>query len=223
MKKKLILMMVAVAAIINTSFAQDDPSGLPGNTTDLRTRFTLGLKMGLNYSNVYDTKGEAFNSDGKFGFATGAFVAIPIGKYLGLQPEILFSQKGFHAKGLLLGTTYDLTRTTNFLDIPLLGVVKPNEFITILAGPQFSYMMKQRDVFTTATTTIEQQKEFQNENVRKNTLCFTGGVDFTLKHLVIGTRIGWDVLSNNGDGTSTTPQYKNVWYQATIGYRFYRN
>ena len=58
-------------------------------------------------------------------------------------------------------------------------------------------------------------------NILKNTLCFTGGFDLTLKHFVLGTRAGWDVRSNNGDGSTSTLQYKNVWYQATIGIRFY--
>lgn len=220
MKKSIILMIVAVTAIISTSIAQDSPGNIPDNTTDFRNRLMFGLKVGLNFSNVYNTEGEQFDADGKFGFATGAFIAIPIGTFIGLQPEILFSQKGFHATGMILGSTYDFTRTTNYLDIPLLVSVKPTEFISLLAGPQFSYLIKQRDVFTTASTTIEQQQEFVNENIRKNTLCFTGGLDFTLKHMVVGARVGWDVLNNNGDGTSTTPRYKNVWYQGTIGFRF---
>jgi hypothetical protein len=221
MKKTIILMIVAVAAIINTSCAQDNPGSTQDNQTDMRTRLMFGVKAGFNYSNVYDTKGEAFNADGKFGFATGGFIAIPIGRLFGLQPEILFSQKGFRGTGILLGSTYDFTRTTNYLDIPLLVSFKPSEFITILAGPQYSYLLKQKDVFANATTSIEQEQVFENDNIRNNTLCFTGGLVFTLKHMLVGARAGWDILNNNGDGTSTTPRYKNVWYQFTIGYRFY--
>jgi hypothetical protein len=80
--------------------------------------------------------------------------------------------------------------------------------------------MKQKDVFANAFTTIEQETEFQNDNVRKNTLCFTGGADINLNHFVIGARVGWDLMNNNGNGTTTTPRYKNVWYQATVGFRF---
>jgi len=222
MKKSIILMIVAVAAIISTSNAQQNPMSQNG-PTDMRTKPMFGLKVGLNYSNVYDTKGEAFTADGKIGFATGAFIAIPIGKFLGVQPEILFSQKGFHATGIILDHTYEFTRTTNYLDIPLLVTLKPSEFFTVVAGPQFSYLLKQNDVFVSGPTSYNQEQEFKNDNVRQNTMCFTGGFDITLKHMLVGTRIGWDVLNNNGDGTSTTPQYKNVWYQVTIGYRFYRN
>jgi hypothetical protein len=54
-------------------------------------------------------------------------------------------------------------------------------------------------------------------------LCLTGGFDITMKHIVLSARAGWDLQENHSDGTSSTPRYKNVWYQGTIGYRFYRN
>jgi hypothetical protein len=214
--KKLIFTIASIIALINAGVAQKDNK----NGTDLREKLTFGFKIGANYSNVYDSKGEAFRADAKLGFAGGAFLAIPIGKYIGVQPEILFSQKGFRATGRLLGNTYDFTRTTNYIDVPLLFAFKPSEFLTILAGPQYSYLLSQKDVFATASTSIEQELEFKNDNVRKNTMCITGGADINIKHFVIGARLGWDIWNNNGNGTSTTPRYKNVWYQATIGYRF---
>jgi len=189
---------------------------------DYRERFMVGLKVGANYSNVYDTKGEAFTTDPKFGLATGVFFAIPINKYVGLQPEVLFSQKGFKATGRFLSSTYTLTRTTNYIDIPLLLAVKASSFVTVVAGPQYSYLISQKNEFANATTTIEQEREFDNDNIRKNMFCITGGVDITLKHIVIGARVGWDMQENRGDGTATTPRYKNSWFQATIGYRFYK-
>jgi len=209
---KKIFMLIAVISFYNTINAQD--------TIDFRSKLTFGLKIGGNYSNVYDAQGEQFKTDPKFGVAGGAFLAIPIGRYLGVQPEVLFSQKGFQATGALLGSTYNFTRTTNFIDVPLLVAFKPSEFLTLLAGPQYSYLMKQTDVFTTTTTSYSQEKVFSNDNIRKNIMGFVGGVDITLNHLVIGARAAWDIQNNNGDGTSTTPRYKNVWYQGTIGYRF---
>lgn len=212
--KKIILVLISVIFLVNYSFAQE-------NNTDFRDRLQLGLKIGANYSNVYDTKGEEFHSDAKFGLATGFFLAIPIGKYLGIQPEILFSQKGFHAKGIILSNSYDLTRTTSYLDVPLLFSLKPSEFLTLLAGPQYSYLLKQKDVFSNAATSIEQEQEFDNDNIRKNTLCVLSGIDINLNHVLVALRVGWDIQNNNENGTSTTPRYKNVWYQATLGYRFY--
>jgi hypothetical protein len=210
MKKLLLIALITITG--NAITAQ--------NETDLREKLSFGLKVGANYSNVYDSKGQDFKADPKLGFAGGAFLAIPIGKYLGVQPEVLLSQKGFAATGSLFGSTYKFTRTTTYIDVPLLFAFKPSEFITLLAGPQYSYLLNQKDVWTSSTTSFLQETEFKNENLRKNTLCFTGGIDLTMKHMVLGARAGWDLQNNNGDGSSTTPRYKNAWYQATVGYRF---
>jgi len=212
--KKIALIIIGFGLITMKILAQE-------NTTDFRKKLSLGIKAGLNYSNVYDEQGEDFIADGKFGGVYGVFLAIPIGRFLGVQPEILLSQKGFKSSGKLLGSSYNLTRTTTYADVPILFAFKPSEFITLVAGPQFSYLLNQKDSFKNGTTTIEQENTFQNDDVRKNIFCFTGGVDITMKHFVIGARAGWDVQNNNPNGVSTTPRYKNVWYQATIGYRFY--
>jgi hypothetical protein len=189
--------------------------------TDSREKFQFGIKAGLNYSNVYDAKGEEFNADAKFGWVGGALIAIPLGRLFGIQPEILISEKGFKATGKILGSSYSFTRTTTYIDIPLQIALKPTEFITILAGPQFSYLIKQKDVFAVGANSVAQEKEFVNDNIRKNIFGVVGGIDINLSHFTIGARAGWDVQNNNGNGTTTTPRYKNVWYQATIGYKFY--
>lgn len=207
--KKLFLITIIIAVTAIKSFSQQT-----------RDAFSFGLKIGSNYSNVYDSQGEKFAADGKFGLAAGAFFSLPLGKFFGIQPEILYSEKGFKASGSFLGSNYNATRTTTYLDVPLLLAIKPISFLTILAGPQYSFLIKQNNNFTSSLTTVDQQKIFDNDNIRKNVLSLTGGVDINLSSFVIGARAGWDVQNNNGDGTSTTPRYKNVWYQATIGFRF---
>jgi hypothetical protein len=205
--KKILLIVTIIASMTYASKAQDGAA--------------FGLKIGTNYSSVYDSEGEDFEAGGKFGLAAGAFLSIPFGKYLGIQPEILFSQKGFNGTGTMFGSSYDLTRTTNYIDLPLLFAVKPTESLTLMAGPQLSFLIKEKNVFTNSTTNFEQEREFDNDNIRRNTLCFIGGFDANFEHTVIGLRAGWDLSNNHGDGTSSTPRYKNVWGQLTVGYRFY--
>ena len=210
--KKSILILLAIAGMATVCKAQN-------SETDFRENVHFGVKAGLNYANVYDTQGEQFNADGKFGFAGGGFLSIPIGKFMGIQPEVLFSQKGFQATGSLLGFDYKYTHTANYLDIPLMFSLKPAESISIMAGPQYSYLISQKNDFTSTIYSDSQEQEFNNDNIRKNTFCFIGGLDVNLKNIVISGRVGWDLFKNNGDGTSTTPRYKNTWYQATIGFR----
>lgn len=211
--KKLIL-IIAVIAYTGRINAQE-------NITDFRDILTFGIKIGTNYSNVYHSEGEAFVTNSKFGLAGGMFVSIPFDKYIGIQPEVLFSQKGFRATGMLLGNSYGLTRTTSYLDVPIYFALKPSEFITLLAGPQFSYLLIQKDVIKNGTNSLQQEQEFENDNVRKHILCIAGGADITLKRMVLSARVGWDMQKNNRNGTSATPRYKNVWYQFTLGYRLY--
>ena len=209
--KRLLLLSVGIIG-----FALSDSLG-----QKTRDEFSIGIKVGSNYSNVFDSKGEQFVADGKYGLAAGAFLSLPVGKLIGIQPEVIYSEKGFKATGAFLGSNYSATRTTTYIDVPILLAIKPISYLTILAGPQYSFLIKQNNNFTGTLATIDQQKFFDNDNIRKNVLGLTGGVDINLSSFVVSARAGWDVQNNNGDGTSTTPRYKNAWYQATIGYRLF--
>lgn len=208
--KKLGIMAIALTFITVNGYAQDDN----------RERIQIGAKIGMNYANVYDSEGEEFDADPKLGLAAGVFLAIPIGTYIGIQPEVLFSQKGFKATGSVLGEEYEFTRTTNYIDIPIYLALKPVPFLTIVAGPQFSYLMSRKDDFESSFLNTEHEEEFENEDIRKNTLGASFGLDININHFVIGARAAWDLQDNKGDGTSTTPRYKNTWLQATVGFKF---
>ena len=179
----------------------------------------IGLKAGINYSNIYDSQNKEYSADGKVGFAAGGFLNIPLGNMLGIQPEILFSQKGFQATSSVLGSDVTLKRTTNYIDLPIFLAIKPSEMLTILVGPQYSYLISQKDIFTNPISDVIVNQDFNTDNIRRNTLCLVGGVDINLSNIVLGARVGLDMYNNNGDGTSTTPRYKNVWAQATVGFR----
>jgi hypothetical protein len=211
--KKIILLFTVITSISGTIAAQDER-----NNND--NTFHFGIKAGVNVSNVYDTKGEDFVAKAKAGIAIGGFVQIPLGNIIGIQPEVLYSQKGFKGKGTILGSAYSYTRTTDYLDIPLLLAIKPVKMLTIVAGPQYSFLLREKNVFENTLFTSTQEEQFNNDNIRKNTLCFLGGADLNFDKLVLSARAGWDVQNNAGDGSNNTPRYKNVWYQATIGYRF---
>jgi hypothetical protein len=210
--KRIALSVTALTFLISAAIAQD-------NGVENRDRLHLGLKIGTNYSNVYDSQGSSFVANPKYGLAVGAFLSIPIIPYIGIQPEVLYSQKGFQATGEILGSSYNFTRTTNYIDIPLFITFKPVRVLTIMAGPQFSYLTGQTDKFANTTTTIAQQQQFQNDDLRKNLMSFAGGIDINIYHIVLSGRVAWDLQNNNPNGSSTTPRYKNTWYQFTIGVR----
>lgn len=211
------LSIIAITLCIGNAKSQDN-----SNELDNRAKLQLGAKIGANYSNVYDTQGEDFTADPKLGLATGVFICIPIGTYLGVQPEVIYSQKGFQGSGSILGSKYEFKRTTTYIDVPLMFAFKPSEFLTIVAGPYYSYLIKQKDEFTSTAVSYMQEQEFKNDNIRKNNFGLMAGIDININHFTIGLRVAGDSQTNNGDGTSSTPRYKNVWYQGTIGYKLFK-
>lgn len=212
--KKVVLIVFAL--MYGTLWAQDDV-----NSRDAKRRFVFGVKAGYNRSNVFDQKTLHFVSGPKSGGAGGVFVAIPVGGLLGIQPELLLSQRGFEGSGIIDNEVYDLRRTSTFIDLPVQLQLKLFSFFTMLGGIQYSYLVRQKDDFTFNNNGETILREFNNTNFRKNTAALVVGADINLWHFVISGRYGWDVVANHGDGSSSIPRYKNVWLQGTLGYRFY--
>ncbi len=206
-----------IATAITALFIYEGATAQTMIVRDTREDFVIGAKAGINGSNVWDEKGQSFTADPKAGFVAGGFVSIPLGKYLGIQPEVLYSQKGFKAQGTLLGSRYTMTRTTSHLDVPVLIQVKPAEFINIVGGPVYSYLLRQNDTYTWGDNAVLQEEEFANDNIRKNRMGLMFGADVVVAPFVIGGRAGWDLQDNAGDGSSSTPRYKNQWLQLTLG------
>lgn len=191
------------------------------SSRDAKRKLVFGVKGGFNRSNVFDQKGLDFVAGPKTGAVGGVFFAIPILGFIGVQPELLLSQKGFSGSGTLNNERYDLQRTTTWLDVPLQLQLKPFAFLSLLGGVQYSYLLKQKDELSQGPSYMSQTQEFENDNIRKNIVGGVVGADVNFWHVVVSGRMGWDMFANQGDGTSNTPRYKNLWVQATIGYRFY--
>lgn len=219
MKKSIFTVFAAIAMVTGVKAQEVDARNGNTSDTDTRSNFVLGAKLGANLSNVYDSEGEDFVADPKLGFVAGGFVTIPLTKLFAIQPEVLYSQKGFKGEGTLLGSSYSYERTTDYLDVPVYFAFRPIEYLSIMAGPQFSYLLKEKNEFKGAINST-QEEAFNNDNIRKNTFALIGGVDVNIDKLVIGARAGFDLKENKGDGTSDTPRYKNYWYQLTLGYKF---
>lgn len=215
-----ILLLCSVKLCSQNKDSVATENSTPGSRAAKR-KIVFGIKAGVNRSNVYDENGTDFVADAKTGFAGGAFLAIPLGSFLGFQPEVLLSQKGFKASGTMLNQPYAVTRTTTYIDVPLQLQLKPFRFLSLYGGVQYSYLLNQSDKFKFGSNSVEQDQQFKNDNIRKNIFGAVTGLDINIRHVVLSGRAGWDIRANHGDGSSTTPRYKNLWLQATIGFRIY--
>ena len=215
--KKIFGILTIFSAVLSTTiaFAQD----VTAPSTDSRNDFKVGLKAGINLSNVYDEEGDNFVAESKVGFAGGMFFEIPFGKFVGFQPEIMYSQKGFKATGNTLLGSYNYTKTSNYIDLPLLLQLKPFNGFSILAGPQFSYLISTTNDYNGNMSTA-QENEINSDNYKRNIFGFTAGLDFNSGNFIISTRAGWDISQSDTNGDSTKPRYKNQVLQLTLGYAF---
>lgn len=219
---KFIILFAACAQLLSAQNNGDgDPAPTEKSSKDAKRALVFGVKAGVNESNVYDAQGENFVADSKTGFAGGGFMSIPLGGFFGIQPEVMYSQKGFHSTGTINNDGYSLDRTTSYLDIPLQLQLKPFKFLSLLGGVQYSYLLKQTDKFTYGTRSTEQSEAFKTDNIRKNILGAVAGFDINIDRVQLAVRAGWDLQTNRGDGSSYTPRYKNLYLQGTLGFRFY--
>lgn len=105
----------------------------------LQAQTTIGVKGGINIADI-DTNIEDLPDvlDSKTGFVGGGFVTLGLGSLFAVQPELLYSQKGFKAEEGMLSAQLG----TNYIEIPVLlkaqfrlAMLRP----AIYAGPVASF------------------------------------------------------------------------------------
>lgn len=98
----------------------------------------FGVKGGLNVSNLYIDNVNDENA--RFGFNGGLYGQILSTKAFAIQPELLFSTKGSQADyGGIINSTVKFN--LNYLDLPLLAVIKLGPQAEIHAGGYASYLL----------------------------------------------------------------------------------
>ena len=151
----------------------------------------LGLRAGANYSNLAGNvkNQDAFNN--KIGFLGGVMLNAPLlgDGMLSLQPEVLYSQKGFENKPTEYSSPLGKQKREgqvnyNYLDVPLLVKFKALGFVAE-AGPQYSYLLSANNqTKTTTTPTIgspsvaETQDKTDVSSLNRNELGYVAGVGF---------------------------------------------
>lgn len=206
----IVLLLISLSGIVA---AQEN---VPVHNEEPEAR--IGLLGGLSIATLVKTNDKNFSSVPLYGFNAGGLLQLPLGRVIVLQPEVLFSQKGYHATGNNGLGDYDYRRSLNFLDIPLLVKINLSKELGIVAGPQYSYLLATKTSFKSGSAIYMQTVNNDNDNISKNIFGGVLGLDINLdRNFFLYGRYTIDFKNNNGDGTSTTPAYKNQVFQAGIG------
>ena len=116
---------------------------------------TVGLKAGLNVSNVYGADDElnedGFDKSAVLGFVGGLLVDFPLSPSFGVRAEALYAQKGFKVYGedTIGGERFelDVDYSVDFIEIPVLARVAipvgPFSEAGLLLGPAVAFKVSE--------------------------------------------------------------------------------
>lgn len=90
----------------------------------------LGIKAGVNFSNISDAQG----LNNKTGFQAGVFAGIKFNDNFGVQADILYSQQGAEFDA----GKFDLT----YVNVPIVLKIYVIKGLNLQAGPQFGFLVK---------------------------------------------------------------------------------
>lgn len=194
-------------------------TGLTANAQSTDQLIRLGVKGGVNFSNIIKDDGNNnFKTDYIVGYNAGVTLDIKLLENLAFTPELLYSTKGYK----LESTFGNFTQTTHFIDVPILASIKLAQGLNLVAGPQVSFLLSTNNKFENGFGTAEQQVvEDESDRFKKSLLGGVIGARFDLSNqLGIFGRYSLDFQKNNENGSSTTPEFKNQVFQVGLGLKF---
>ncbi len=191
----------------------------------------FGIKGGASLSNLAGNLANQDRYKNRFGFHGGALLNIGLmdDDFLAIQPEVLYSQKGFNYQGgsLTLGnTTFATTGGVryDYIDVPVLLRLKTNGVFFEL-GPQYSYLLQvssDRAFTQNGQVVTGSQAQVTNlDNVRRNELGYAAGLGYqSSAGPMLGLRYNGAFTDFARDGYSDNEfrNARNSVFQLYVGY-----
>ncbi len=128
--------------------------------TAANAQIKYGVRAGVNMANWQGDAVKSLNSivnvtdgylstKGRTGFHVGGYVSIPVGEKFSIEPGLQYSQKGYAIKGNIdipalkfIGANAGAQVQSHYIDVPLLVRAEVAKGLSVYAGPQFSYLVK---------------------------------------------------------------------------------
>ena len=144
--------------------------------TGAQAQVALGLKGGLNVSNLYGSAVSNNNTKSLFGANAGIFASIPAATNFYVQPELSYSLEGAMYK------TPDAKTKLNFVNIPVMLKYVTKSGFFVEAGPQLGIITSAKTEIGNVTTDIK-------DNLQNVNFSVGGGIGFKLDpSLALGAR-----------------------------------
>ena len=126
MKRNLLVLVFGAVALFTTAVQAQE--------------FHFGAKAGANLGKL---DGVAYDKGYKLGYQLGGFLEFDLNRSWGIQPEELFNQTNTKLRDsykAVWDDKFEKKKTLNYVSVPVLLKYNPDGFISLLAGPQFSFL-----------------------------------------------------------------------------------
>lgn len=208
MKKTCILTALALLWSV-AGFAQmEGPSTLQQNHNlfSQSPNSGIGIKGGVNFASVHgDDKDKFGETNSHTSFHAGVFAQFPFGEFFSLQPELLYSRKGFERQ--------DSVFRFDYLDVPVLAVFNISDNFSVHLGPQVGIMMSAK----------MEDDEIDLEPYNTFDYGAAAGLEGRLSRFRLGTRYVHsfgDLRKEDSNGNDIDENIKNGVIQVYLGVGF---
>lgn len=183
-----------------------------------------GVKGGVNFTNLYVDDVDDENM--KIGFNAGAYYRAQLADGFGIQPELLFSQKGTeveytNTKQIISGTG-KYRFNLNYLEVPVLLVGSFGSF-NIHAGPYIGFLLgvKIKDVDDDGD--VSAVEELDRDDFNTVDAGLAGGIGFDFSGGMIGARYNYglnEIAKSGSVAGNPLRNSKNSALQLYVGFDF---
>jgi hypothetical protein len=157
--KKLLLFFALCLTSTSFVWAQEGPPGVRSSTdygtgTNDSRNNGFGIKGGWNLAGVHgDNKSALVNRDNLNGFLAGIYAQFALNDAFSIQPEFLYSRKGYEADPSGAAVTLRKTQL-DYLQVPVLFVYNFLDNVSVHVGPQVALLINAKN--STLDTSISQ-------------------------------------------------------------------
>ena len=185
-------------------------------TTATATSYAQKLHVGVVAgANMYKITGRSYDNKSQTGFSAGAYGEYTISRLLAIQPELLFSQTIGNLDPNSFSQIYPGAISSkvylNYISLPVMVAFKPTPEISVLLGPQYSYLVSQ-------TTGLLPGNAYGNKDAyKKSDVSLVFGGQLNLNKVKIGIRYTVGLQDINNINPSDTWKYHGFHFY--LGYR----
>jgi len=177
-------------------------------------KFHFGVMGGAN---LYKVTGRSFDEKTRAGFSAGTYGEYFFSRMFGIQGELIWSQVKTKTDGdfnQIYGTyggVSDADVFLNYISLPVMFSFKPTPELSILLGPQYSYLVNQ-------TSGLLASPQWQNKDAfNKSELSLVFGGQLNLGKVKVGAR--YSVGLSNLNGINSSDEWKYHGFHFSLGYQ----